>query len=233
MICEKCQAPLVEGKNFCGQCGAAVSVASAATSSACCSGCGKELVPGKKFCGACGKAVQQEETATPPVPMNPVSVPDNTPLQVSVTVPVAEKVCSPAQSILVTPVGASRQKSGQTLLVLVVVIVVLLTAGVYFAMHLFAPSGQKASRPQYGGAVTEVSNPSAPGIKSDEQLSEEVQSSLRSESALTSEPIRIRVTRGVVIIDGSVSSAAARALVEQKVGRVKGVKTLIDNLTVK
>src|SRR5215472_17521493 len=49
MECPSCGAANLEGKKFCGDCGAALSVR--------CTACGAENPPGKKFCADCGAAL--------------------------------------------------------------------------------------------------------------------------------------------------------------------------------
>lgn len=238
MICEKCQAPLVEGKKFCGQCGTPVSTASTTSTSNRCSGCGNELTPDKKFCGVCGRPVQEQAVTAPVlIPAPPVDPSPELRPQVAVDPIPPVPAASTGFADVQVPVAAIQAKQGSSLPLfgLIGVVVLLLGAAAYFGMQVLSPSKQKTDMSQekaavtYGGIVTQA----APPIKSDDQLTADIQSSLHAESALGNEPIRIRVTRGVVIMDGSVSSPAARALAERKVSQVKGVKTLIDNLTVK
>jgi class 3 adenylate cyclase len=49
MYCPRCGASVLNGKNFCGDCGAPLSLA--------CKTCGSDIPPGKKFCADCGAAV--------------------------------------------------------------------------------------------------------------------------------------------------------------------------------
>lgn len=85
MICPSCQANIAEGRNFCGECGAALAANAPASSSfkagpQRCRKCGSELSPAKKFCGTCGTPIgaQQAEFRTL-MPQPSVAAPEETP----------------------------------------------------------------------------------------------------------------------------------------------------------
>ena len=67
---------------------------------------------------------------------------------------------------------------------------------------------------------------------SDESLSSAVQTRLSGDSAIASEPIQSSVQNGIVTLNGSVSSDAARALAANDAAQVAGIKTVVNNLSV-
>ena len=62
MICQHCQAELMEGSRFCSQCGTAVPELQAA-GPVVCQRCQTELVEGSEFCSQCGKIVPEPQAA--------------------------------------------------------------------------------------------------------------------------------------------------------------------------
>src|SRR6516164_3547727 len=57
MECRSCGASNLEGKRFCGDCGAPLPMR--------CTACGAENPPGKKFCADCGAALAIRASAAP------------------------------------------------------------------------------------------------------------------------------------------------------------------------
>jgi len=71
MICASCHSEIVDGKKFCGKCGAAVSVTVPALVPVApypsrCPKCQSDILPGKKFCGVCGIATVLQQPLSPP-----------------------------------------------------------------------------------------------------------------------------------------------------------------------
>jgi BON domain len=91
-------------------------------------------------------------------------------------------------------------------------------AALGFAL-LLAPAGCKST--------------SAAAPVDDASLSTSIRSRLTSDSALAKEPIQASVQNGVATLTGDVSSDAARALAADDAAQVAGVRTVINNLSVK
>jgi outer membrane biosynthesis protein TonB len=98
---------------------------------------------------------------------------------------------------------------------------------------------QGFSAPRYVFAVTALAlTMGAAGCKSaapktdDATLTAAVQSKLSSDGALATEQIQSTVLDGVVTLNGTVSSEAARSLASADVAQVAGTKTVVNNLTV-
>lgn len=68
---------------------------------------------------------------------------------------------------------------------------------------------------------------------SDEALTQSVQSKIRAESGLATEPIHVATTSAVVTLTGEVTSASHKARAEELAKGVEGVKSVVNNLTVK
>jgi hypothetical protein len=66
----------------------------------------------------------------------------------------------------------------------------------------------------------------------DASLNTAVHSRIASDGALANEPIQAAVQNGVVTLNGTVSSDAARSLAANDAGQVTGVRTVVNNLTV-
>jgi osmotically-inducible protein OsmY len=60
-----------------------------------------------------------------------------------------------------------------------------------------------------------------------------VQAKIKAESTLATEPIRVATASAVVTLTGEVSSAANKARAEELAKGVEGVKSVVNNLTVK
>ena len=73
---------------------------------------------------------------------------------------------------------------------------------------------------------------SAPAAIDDASLSTAVNSRLSGDSALATEQIQSSVENGIVTLNGTVSSDAARSLAASDVAQVSGIKTVVNNLTV-
>jgi hypothetical protein len=67
----------------------------------------------------------------------------------------------------------------------------------------------------------------------DTSLSTSIRSRITSDGALAKEPIQASVQNGVATLTGEVSSDAARALAADDAAQVAGVRTVINNLSVK
>lgn len=66
----------------------------------------------------------------------------------------------------------------------------------------------------------------------DATLTSNVQQKLASDSSISSEPIQVSTQGGIVLLNGQVSSAAARTLALNDAAAVPGVKQVVNNLTV-
>ena len=66
----------------------------------------------------------------------------------------------------------------------------------------------------------------------DASLGTTVQSRITSDGALVNEPIQTAVQNGIVTLNGTVSSEAARSLAANDAAQVTGVRTVVNNLTV-
>ena len=66
----------------------------------------------------------------------------------------------------------------------------------------------------------------------DQQISSEVQSRIKGESALANQNIQVSVDGGIVTLNGTVADDASRALAANDSATVTGVKTVVNNLTV-
>lgn len=66
----------------------------------------------------------------------------------------------------------------------------------------------------------------------DEQLTADVQAALKRDAAITQQPIQASVHSGVVILQGNVTDDTASTVAAQDAARVKGVKEVVDQLTV-
>ena len=66
----------------------------------------------------------------------------------------------------------------------------------------------------------------------DATLTSQAQSRISSDSALAGQPIQASVNNGVVTLNGTVSSDAARSLAGNDVAQVAGIRTVVNNLAV-
>jgi hypothetical protein len=66
----------------------------------------------------------------------------------------------------------------------------------------------------------------------DQQIATDIQTKIKSESALSQQNIQVSVANGVATLNGSVTDEASRALAANDSGNISGVKTVINNLTV-
>ncbi len=66
----------------------------------------------------------------------------------------------------------------------------------------------------------------------DASLSTAVQSRITSDRALANEPVQASVQNGIVTLNGTVSSEAARSLAANDAAQIPGVRTVVNNLTV-
>lgn len=82
-----------------------------------------------------------------------------------------------------------------------------------------------------GLAGCKSTTPAAPATD-DASLQAAVQSRLSGDSALSTESIQASVEKGVVTLNGNVSSEAARSLAAADVAQVNGIKTVVNNLSV-
>ncbi|HUY94514.1 MAG TPA: BON domain-containing protein [Terracidiphilus sp.] len=68
--------------------------------------------------------------------------------------------------------------------------------------------------------------------RTDQQIATDVQTKIKSESALATQNIQVSVANGVATLSGTVTDEASRALAGNDSGTVDGVKTVVNNLTV-
>lgn len=68
--------------------------------------------------------------------------------------------------------------------------------------------------------------------RSDSQIATDAQHRIQAETALQTENLQVQTNNGVVVLSGSVQSEAARALAENAVRQVSGVKGVVNNLQV-
>src|SRR5579875_379881 len=66
----------------------------------------------------------------------------------------------------------------------------------------------------------------------DAQVSANVQAALRQDAAIRQQPFQVSVQNGVVTLSGNVSDDTASTVAAQDAARVKGVKEVVDQLTV-
>src|SRR5436309_2503567 len=66
----------------------------------------------------------------------------------------------------------------------------------------------------------------------DAELTTNVQAALKQDTAISQQPVRIAVQNGVVTLTGNVSDDTASTVAAQDAARVKGVKEVVDQLTV-
>jgi len=92
-------------------------------------------------------------------------------------------------------------------------------AGLLLALGLMAGCRSLQSTPQ-------------PEVRTDQQVSSDIQNRIQGESALAGQNIQVSVTNGVATLNGTVSDEASRALAANHSGTVSGVKTVVNNLTV-
>lgn len=69
-------------------------------------------------------------------------------------------------------------------------------------------------------------------VRTDQQITTDVQAKIQTESALAGQNIQVTVAKGVATLSGSVTDEASRALAGNDSGSVSGVKTVVNNLTV-
>lgn len=74
-------------------------------------------------------------------------------------------------------------------------------------------------------------SPASP--RTDGQISAEVQAKLHAETALSGEDIQVAVNNGIVTLSGAATDPASRALAGNDAGTIAGVKTVVNNLTVR
>ena len=92
-------------------------------------------------------------------------------------------------------------------------------AGLLLALGLMAGCKNLQSSPQ-------------PEVRTDQQVSSDIQNRIQGESALAGQNIQVSVSNGVATLNGTVSDEASRALAANDSGTVSGVKTVVNNLIV-
>ena len=68
--------------------------------------------------------------------------------------------------------------------------------------------------------------------RTDQQITNDIQSKITAESALNSQNIQVAVANGIATLSGTANDDASRALAGNDAGSVDGVKTVVNNLTV-
>ena len=66
----------------------------------------------------------------------------------------------------------------------------------------------------------------------DAQLTTQVQSTLKGDAAISQQPIQVATNQGIVTLTGNVSDDTASTVAAQDAAKVKGVKEVVDQLTV-
>lgn len=66
----------------------------------------------------------------------------------------------------------------------------------------------------------------------DAQLTNNVQSAIKGDAAVAQQPIQVRANQGVITLTGNVSDDTASTVAAQDAAKVKGVKEVVDQLTV-
>ncbi len=72
-----------------------------------------------------------------------------------------------------------------------------------------------------------------PAPRTDQQITADIQTKINGETALAGQNIQVAVAGGVATLSGTVSDEASRALAGNDSGTVAGVKTVVNNLTVR
>jgi hypothetical protein len=68
--------------------------------------------------------------------------------------------------------------------------------------------------------------------RTDQQITNDIQSKITAESALNGQNIQVAVANGIATLSGAANDDASRALAGNDAGSVDGVKTVVNNLTV-
>lgn len=71
-----------------------------------------------------------------------------------------------------------------------------------------------------------------PVVRTDQQVASDIQAKINGETALAGQNIQASVANGVATLSGTVTDEASRALAGNDSGTVKGVTTVVNNLTV-
>ena len=66
----------------------------------------------------------------------------------------------------------------------------------------------------------------------DAQLTSDVQAAIKRDTAISQQPVQVAVQSGIVTLTGNVSDDTASSVAAQDAARVKGVKEVVDQLTV-
>ncbi len=66
----------------------------------------------------------------------------------------------------------------------------------------------------------------------DAQLTAQVQSALKGDAAINQQPIQVATNQGIVTLSGNVSDDTASTVAAQDAAKIKGVKEVVDQLTV-
>src|SRR5271170_2213809 len=69
-------------------------------------------------------------------------------------------------------------------------------------------------------------------VRTDQQITNDIQSKITAESALNGQSIQVAVANGIATLSGTANDDASRALAGNDAGSVDGVKTVVNNLTV-
>ena len=75
-------------------------------------------------------------------------------------------------------------------------------------------------------------SPNTPSARTDQQITDDLQTKLASESTLQGQSINPVVAKGVATLNGTVSNDDARTLAGSDAGSIDGIKTVINDLVV-
>ena len=96
----------------------------------------------------------------------------------------------------------------------------------------FLPAEQPAPASQSAAPATAAPATALPAVRSDQQITSDIQAKIGAESALNGQAIQVDTAGGVTTLTGNVQNDASRALAAADSGSIDGVKTVINNLVV-
>jgi outer membrane lipoprotein SlyB len=82
-------------------------------------------------------------------------------------------------------------------------------------------------------AVLTLAGCNQPAVRSDAQVAADVQNRINTDTSISSREIGVQADHGIVTLSGNVTSDGERALAARDASTVDGVKTVVNNLTVR